>query len=468
MEFSEYRRFVKTPIPGDSVVGERLIDDPLYDFIEEQMMKVGSLSHATVQWHEVEHSIIKLLTDKTKDIKLLVYLLQCLHNRITPGRLSTSFAVMGDFISAFWDSSYPAPGKRGKLPRRKYFSQMVQRFAMVIEKVDFSQFDSQDRELLLNSVAGWESAIEKAQLPGDIVAVVVGTVKREINKAEQRQKVAAAIHPPLQSPVTTATGNHLSSLSVDSSSDKAIKQSLLKVANYMAEQEFGTAVAVRVRRFSVWGCIHSLPDHDANGETMLRGMQKDRLKEYQEKLRQPDLVLWRKIEQSLTNAPFWFEGHLMSYQIAEALGKSDWGDAIRNETRLFIARLPGLCKLSFKGGEPFVPSHVQDWLDETQFSVSDKRVTGSWNEIRKEAISLAKEGGIAVALSMLNDGLIKATEPRDCFYWRFLLADVMRCNCLDEMAKAQYNTLHDQVLSMSVIDWEPSLIQEIKQFTTSD
>ncbi len=44
MEMTEYRQCVAKPISSSNPVGERLVDHPLFDFIEDQMMKVGSLS----------------------------------------------------------------------------------------------------------------------------------------------------------------------------------------------------------------------------------------------------------------------------------------------------------------------------------------------------------------------------------------------------------------------------------------
>ncbi len=102
MELKEYKRSISQPIPGESAVGERLVDDPLFDFVEDQMMKVGSLSHADVQWDEVEHSVVKLLAEKSKDIKLLTYLLQCLHHQASPARFILSFELMASFMSQYW------------------------------------------------------------------------------------------------------------------------------------------------------------------------------------------------------------------------------------------------------------------------------------------------------------------------------------------------------------------------------
>ncbi|ENM5824929.1 type VI secretion system protein TssA [Vibrio metoecus] len=467
MEITEYRQCIAKPISGNSPVGERLVDHPLFDFIEDQMMKVGSLSHASVQWDEVEHSTLKLLGEQSKDIKLLVYLLQCLHNQVTPVRLITSFAVMSEFLNQYWNDSYPAPGARGNLPRRKFFSQMAQRFAAVIEKFDFHHLDEADRQALQVAVEEWQQAVEKQGLSSDLVESVVVRIESEIKRAEQRQQVIAQ-SSERETP-SVAASSPTASMVVDHSSDKAAKQTLLKVADFLAEQEFGIALSIRLRRFAVWGSITSLPDHKPDGETLLRSMQADRVKDYQDQLRHPDLALWRKVEQSLTMAPYWFEGQWMSYTIAQQLGKNDWCQAIVEETQNFLRRLPSLLDLKFKGGEPFVSDAVKEWLASAgQSQGSAQSVSGDWQEKRKEAFQLAKEGGIAVALSMLNDGLVSAIEPRDKFYWRLLSADLLRANHLDAMANEQYQTLFTQVTTLSVPEWEPSLVEQIQRYTTSE
>ncbi|WBA16794.1 type VI secretion system protein TssA [Salinivibrio proteolyticus] len=469
MELKEYKRCIAQPIDAANPVGERLVDDPLFDFVEDQMMKVGSLSHGDVQWDEVEHSVLKLLSEKTKDIKLLAYLLQCLHHQPSPSRFILSFDVMASFMSNYWEQSHPAPGKRGNLPRRKFFSQMAQRFSMAVDKTDFGQFDAQDREQLNQAIEAWEKAIEDNGLTNDLVGSVVGSIKSELRKAEERQRVnEVAKEQP--TPSRTSTTPTTSSVDVDHSSDKATKQTLLKVASFLAEQGDGVALAIRLRRYAVWYSITALPDHKPGGETLLRGMQQDRVKDYQDKMRHPDLALWRQVEQSLTMAPYWFDGHLMSYTIAQKLGHQNWCDAIQSEVAQFLERLPGLKDLQFKGGEPFVSDAVKDWLASGSANQrgGGQSVSGDWQEKKKEALALAKEGGIAVALSMLNDGLQAANEPRDHFYWRMLSADLLHANQLNSMAKEQYQTLNQEIKTMSVTDWEPSLVEQLERKTTSE
>lgn len=66
MEMTEYRQCVAKPISSSNPVGERLVDHPLFDFIEDQMMKVGSLSHASVQWMKWSTALSNCLVNRVK------------------------------------------------------------------------------------------------------------------------------------------------------------------------------------------------------------------------------------------------------------------------------------------------------------------------------------------------------------------------------------------------------------------
>lgn len=464
MDITKYRASIVRPINTESPVGERLLDDPLFDFIEDQMMKVGSLSHTSVQWQEVEHSAVTLLNEKSKDIKLLVCLLQCLHHQLSTKRFITSFGVMSDFIAHYWQDSFPAPGKRGNLPRRKFFSQICQRFSLAIDKFDFAALDNQDRDELKQAVQEWQTVIEANGLSSDVVESVAVRIVNQLKRAQEREKVVHVVQQESIEP-TKPSLTSPSSLTTNNSSDKA---ALLKLAEYLSEQEFSSALAIRVRRHALWGAITSLPDHGHQGQTSLKGMQTERVKEYQDQSHQPDLILWRRVEQSLTIAPYWFEGQLMSHDIAKALGQEGWCKAILEETQSFIARFPTVVNLKFKGGSPFITDSVRDWLTAHQSGAVAVSGFGSWQERRDDAFSLAKEGGIAVAMSTLNDGLVAATEPRDRFYWRLLSADLLKYSQLDEMAKEQYQTLKQEITQTSVTEWEPSLIEQLKRNTAPD
>jgi len=458
-----YRDKILKPISSDNPVGEKLLEDTLLDFIESQMMKVGSLSHADVQWDEVEKSALSLLESKTKDLKLLTYLLQCLQHKTTPERFTLSINVLSDFMGAFWQICFPAPGDRGLLPRRKFFSQIANRSMQAAEKLDVAMFDSDLKGELDKAVASLKAAAEALSLPLDHIEAMESSLTRKFAFLTQKNEVNKAAEAKKAESGSGQAESKAAKIEIDGSSDRAVKQTLLKVSDFLSDLDGSEALVLRLRRFAVWQSIKALPEVDANGQTQLMPVSPDRIREYEEHLqRGADLALWRKVEQSLTVSPFWFDGHFLSYRIATKLNKSDCAQAIQTELLSFVKRLPKVLECSFKSAIPFANEETQKWLSSVEEQSSNQNAMSiGWDEKRKEAFSLAKEGGLSVALGMLNEGLKQSKEPRDSVYWRMLLADTLKQNKLAAMAVEQYETLQTQVQDMSVSDWEPSLIQRL-------
>lgn len=467
MDSKKYREQIVQAIEGENPVGERLLDDPLLDFVENQMMKIGSLAHAEVQWDEAEKGALTLLGNKTKDVKILTYLLQCLQHQATPARFTLSVYVLAEFMDAYWEICHPAPGPRGALPRRKFYGQIIQRTVKAAENLDGSSFDFDQKEDLENAIVELTKAVVKYELPEDGVDDVHAAVRRKLSNVVDTKDVKATSEEG-QSTVTVEPAFTPSKVEIDSSSDKAVKQTFFKVADLLSELEGGQALSLRLRRFAIWFSIVAAPDADSDGETQLMPVSVDRISDYEEQLqRGADLALWRNVEKSLTVAPFWLDGHHLSFRVAEKLGKEDWADAIKSEARSFITRLPSLLHLSFKGGTPFASAETAQWLTSGSEGKSGGKASGGWDAERSNVLELAKEGGVSVALAQLNEGFAGASEPRDKFYWRMLSADVMHAHQLSAIARQEYETLLDQVSNISVTDWEPSLIQRLKTGATA-
>lgn len=465
MDLKKYRARITQPISEDSPVGERLLDDSLLDFVESQMMKIGSLAHADVQWAEAENGACTLLERKTKDLKILTYLMQCLQHKATPEYFTLSIYILTDFINEYWESCYPAPGPRGALPRRKYFSQVMQRTVKAAEVLDSSSFGFDQKDELEEALSRLEEAAKVQKLSIESVEEVNSLVRRKLSvvssgESETTEASATSGKTNIAEPIPQVSSPKLE---IDNSSDRAVKQTLLKVADLLADLDEGQSLSLRLRRFAVWFSISAAPEADSSGVTQLMPVSADRAKEYEEQLqRGADLALWRKVEKSLTVAPFWFDGQFLSYRVATKLGKKEWAEAIHSEAHAFISRLPSLLHLSFTGGIPFANQETIRWLNSGASQDGITETGGDWTALRGEVFELAEEGGVSVALARLNEGFSTAEEPRDKFYWRMLSADVMHGHQLSAIAHQEYENLLGQISSLSVTDWEPSLIHRLK------
>ena len=142
--------------------------------------------------------------------------------------------------------------------------------------------------------------------------------------------------------------------------------------------------------------------------------------------------------------------------------------AIQEEMQAFITRLPEVTHLKFKGGYAFLSEAGQGWAASKQGHDSDHVHEHAWHEIREKMLLLAAENGLATALQHLNAGLNQAVEPREKFYWRLLTAEVMDNHQCSALARLEYQTLLSQFENLRIQEWEPSLLQRLKQLVDAE
>ncbi|WED24976.1 type VI secretion system protein TssA [Vibrio sp. JC009] len=463
----DYPEYVAKVVSELTPAGELLGSDPVFEQIESQMMKVGSLAHSGVDWENTEQDVIWLLGNKSKDVRLLAYLMQCLHNSASPERIIMSFELMTIFVKNYWDNSYPVSGNKGSPGKEKYFNMMVKRFSLLFEKMDFSLFTEAEQKELGVVTQEWLDAIAQQKLSAGTAL----SVKSKIEAGIQSISVKDATPQRNDSGSSAKKGRHLLTAQPQVSNAveaKTLKKALLSASDLLDEQCFLSPLPFRIRRYACWGTIVSPPEHDTGMNTLLRGMPAPKVKEYRDLTCRPDLQIWKKIEQSLLNAPYWFEGQLMSFNLALALNQAELGLVVAEETRRFLQRLPELGHLKFKDGSPFVPDAVKTWLSETDRSNHPASENNDWQKTREEVFKLAKAQGVSEALSYLDSMLVSATEPRNHFYCRLISTEVMHLSKFRALAGASYQDLYKQISTMSVSDWEPSLVEQLKRQVTSE
>ena len=467
MDINLIRTSIREPISADQPVGESAIHDPLYEFVDDQMMKVGSLSHGSVQWKKAEESLIELLSKKTKDLKLLTYFFQCLHNKNTPDSLALSIFVLADFMSEYWETCFPFAGKKGNLPRRKFLGQIIQRFGLALDKLDFANFTTSERESLRTANDFWHGVAKEQELASENVETIIEVINRKLQNSEKKHVETQSKSQPQAESKTVEVVPSKPAIEVDYSSAKSTKQTMLKVAEFLSENENSLELSIRIRRYAVWSPITTLPDN-VNKQTLISALPQERVKDYWSLLDSADLALWKRVEATLTVAPYWFDGQFLSYQIAEKLGYTESAQAVLTETQRFLQRFPSLYDFTFKDGEVFVSDACRNWLEQAdETNVEETNLAGdSWAEKKKMAVDLVEKEGIGAALSMINEGISKAVEPRDNYYWRLISTELLEENKLNDLAQQQFQQLHTQVQSMSVSEWEPSLLKRVKKHIT--
>ena len=452
-------------------VGEPLDESSDYAWLDEEMMKIGSLQHGEVDWEGAETRAARLLGGTGKDLKVLGHLLHCLQRGGSGVRFALSLHLLAGSLEQWWDQAYPYQGPRGAKLRPRLFTQFTQRAVKLAETLDFSNAED-EHQACQAALDALLAVARDRELPDDALV----ELRRQLQQAQPRQAAAQASAGPGGGSANASAGNagnggsapaaKMPEMRLEAGNERVNRQALLKIADFLNEQSPGEALIYRLRRHAVWGAIQALPASRDGGRTELAPVAADRAAEYREALsRGGDNALWQRIENSLAVSPYWLEGHRLSATLAERLGHSRCGEAIRDEAARFLARLPGLEALSFNDGTPFVDDETLRWLQSVPGGGAPAQADGGgdpWQAGLEQARESLATEGLEAALTILDQGLAQARSPRETAYWRLASADLLREAGLASLADHHYRAVQQSVGGIGLDQWEPGLLKRLE------
>lgn len=452
-------------------VGEPVEDSNDYLTLDEEMIKIGSLQHANVEWETAETLAIRMLSERSKDLKVLGHLIHCMQHGGNGVRFALSLRLLARSIDQpWWDHAYPFAGKRGAKLRPRLFQQLIQRSVKLVSTLDFHNADD-EFEACQASLAELAHQVAEKSLPDQSLAELARQLKAQ--QPTQQTAQAASQAPPEPSAnqpaasqeqtATTPSAAKAPELRLEAGNERSNRQALLKMAGFLGEQSPGEPLAYRLRRYAVWSTIQALPAAKENGKTELAPVSADRIADYREALAKGgDNELWQRIENSLALSPYWLEGHRLSAGLAKQLDHTRCAEAIRDETQRFVERLPGIEKLTFNSGALFVDEETTRWLYSNENGGGSAGGREAWHAGLEEAREAMASDDLGTALKVLDQGLSSARTPRESAYWRLASADLLHETGLESLAQQHYRTLYQTVTELALEQWEPALVSRLK------
>ena len=435
--------------------------------LDGDMVKLGSLEHQTLNISHLRHLAAQLLSTKSKDLRILAHFLRTLQHSGKVTELLIGLASFADYVENYWETSPPSQKiRKERLTQQifkrfenmaSYFSQdssrlekdqAKQQFARLIEfwkdnvklKAELEQllqrYTFTDKQIHQNDNVSDSSGDEKPNSGRKIITESEHSTSDLRNISSEKEVIKPIVEP----------------VSIDTSNDRAWKNTLLKVADYLIERDFSNPIGYQLRRFAIWSLITVAPLAE-NDRTQLAAVSQDRINDYKilvEKALSSDV--WKEIEYSLTLAPYWIEGHYLSAKVAERMSCPQVAKAIKESVLSFIERLPELKQLKFNDGTPFISDECSSWLYDNneinQALVSDI-------QLNEQIGDYYKEQGILNTLKFINDQ--SYTDLRSQIYAQLSSIELLEKEGLHNLAKQQYFTLEQAISPIMVKDWEPSL-----------
>lgn len=458
----------------DEPVGQPLDELADYVWLDEEMMKVGSLQHGEVDWAGAESRASRLLSERGKDLRVLGHLLHCLQHEGDAGRFALSLRLLAGGLDGWWESAHPYAGPRGARARPRLFTQFTQRAVKLAAGLSVTR--REPHQALLAALETLTASARNRQLPLDDLEELQRRLQRLAPASEPSAAAPSRDRPATPDPTASPAPPPPPEARLEAGNERGNRQALLKMAEFLNEQDPGEALGYRLRRHAIWSLIQALPAARGDGRTELAPIAADRVADYREAIaragqsrdgqaREGDGRLWLRIENSLALSPYWIEGHRLSATLAECLGHPRCAEAILDEAVRFHARLPGLETLRFNDGTPFVDDETLQWLQRAAPDATPASPGGGdpWQAGLAEARELLGAGDLAAALQRLDRGLAEARSPRDEAYWRLAGADLLREAGLTALAAQHYRALGQSVAGIGLEHWEPALLTRIEQ-----
>lgn len=244
---------------------------------------------------------------------------------------------------------------------------------------------------------------------------------------------------------------------------------------YWLKQKASDIRALRLARTLLWLPIETLPEHNAEKITGLRGVPADKLIGFQERFSQRQYAdLMTELEACTARSPFWLDGQRFTWECLHALQAEQSMREVEFQLALFLQRVPGLEELQFYDGTPFADPQTRLWIrasvlphlkaNEPPPDLHPKNGDGTtalWEQSLQNALPNLQASGLKVAVQQFKKEMRMAGSRREHFHWQLALARLSFHAKKYELARVQLTALDKLLHSSGLNDWEPDLALDV-------
>lgn len=476
------------PIIGDDITGQDCRYEDAFEVIEQEIGKLNNIYHREEpDWQLVAAQTQALLSSKTKDLRLASWLVRAWLALDGGTGLVRGSTLLDELCAAFWPGIYP----RKSRARMAVFHGL---FGVLDTQLDDTFLERQsvaELEQLESALASLEHTLNDLQDDaGEGLSPLVRRCQQQHSRLAQHAEAANLSHDgspvpstskppaasvqlsqpqpaPMSSPIEEMA---LSAVASERDAAKLLRQlqdAARLLGSFWQQDNPADARRFRLPRVLTWAAINALPGANSEGQTQLKPVPPTKLHHYQDRLQQGDFAaLLDELEISLTKAPFWLDGHYMSWQCLMGLHWQAAADEVAHQTRRFSGAFPGLLTLSFDNGSPFANAATQEWLTPTDTTPSTAAVSlvendSDWQTTLDEAWSQLSQLGLSGALLPLQTGAQQASSERQATLWRLAMARLCVQDKNFVLTAAVLSPIFQQFEQHMLWQWDPQLGLEL-------
>jgi len=496
------------PLAGAAPAGADLSYDAEFERVAAEIEKLSNLTGGTVDWMLVADDAARMLSERSKDLRLAGWLTVAKAQREGWRGVAEGLFAVQALVDNFWDTMFP-PVKRARARAGvlewlwESLDKALAARAVAASDTDaikaletlVSDLDARLGERLgdLNPGIGRFRSVVREKVralpapppapkveaappsPDEAINAANGTngagasagpsPSEEARTAAPRLAAAeapAVAAPPLPDAPALPAGASLEELHDAASKWQEGLLALARAARAMAPAD---PWAYRLVRTATWLTIDGVPDHES-GRTYVkapRAPDRSALNDLFEGSHWEGLV--EAAEEALTEHIFWLDAHRFSAIGLERLNRQAARDAVGREVVAFAARIAGVEALEFAGGIPFASPETREWLERERARWGGGAASGLATSAPNGGVA-ALDADVASALAAVRDGsdasiakLLRAAERGDArsrFVGRLEVAKVALEKERNQLALDVAELLLPDVTD-TLEAWEPAL-----------
>lgn len=475
---THYLQLAKQAISLDNFAGFDQRYCPQFEELEREIAREVTL-HETTQtdWKLVRERSETFLETHSKDLRVAAWLAWSLFQCESYKGLQAGLAVLHYLISDHWDEIHP------QKPRTR--AAAVSWLCLRLEQIQFEQVAIAGQLEIFRQLIDDLHAIENSlslhlREGAPLLLPLCRRLDELLTRASQGHQEPGILGAAFAQVKHAAEQLIAPLAAVDNEKTahktlRTLQDQTRPLCVYWLKQKASDIRALRLARTLLWLPIESLPEHNAEKITALRGVPTDILTGFQERFAQRQYAdLMTELEACMARSPFWLDGQRLTWECLHSMQAEQSTREVEIQLALFLQRVPGLEELQFHDGTQFADTQTRQWIrasvlphlktSEPPSDFQPKRgdeTTATWEQSLQDALLTLQVSGLKAAIQQLKKEMRMAGNRREHFLWQLTLARLTFHAKKYELARVQLTAL-DKLLHSSGLDhWEPDLVLDV-------
>ncbi|WP_331832804.1 type VI secretion system protein TssA [Pseudomonas sp. LH21] len=457
------------PIDAQAPVGLFDVEDETYQAIDQEMVKLGGLQAATIDWAYIEEASRQYLAQQCKHLRIVAHLSAAWLRSGCWERWGFTLALLAGMVERYWEVAHPKPGPKGFLGKRKLVGLVLDRLNEALPRLDRYTFTPAHAAVAQEALRRLQQQQAVAQLDGAFLNDVDRLLRKQAEQASgagepaaAKSSAAATKSAPLAEVIATPMPR------VSLGNERESRRAVLAMAEMINQKDPYDPTGYQLRRFGLWSHIQAAPQIKQGNRTELMAVPVDIAIDYEEAIAGTAIsaALLQRIEKSVTACPYWIRGSFLAASAATRLAMGEVAEAIRAATARFVQRMPALQQLCFSDGRSFVDDQSMAWL---RGAAGQAQVESAheFADLREELAGQLDASGVEPVLLKLQAMQANLRAPRERCHTTVIAADLLAARGVSWLAQALCASVARTMQHTTAAVWEPEVFQRLQQYASA-